>query len=199
MRSYPGKSSCSGFDRFQKGPSNGPERGETPIGKGTEGGRSACSTEDSGPEKPGNRAEEKTLKTLPGETGAAQERHWAVGRRRREVGVTTRESRDRVEGERASKPKGEREGNTGHQREVPEVRSDPVRAVGQSSTRQSSWGDSHGAEEVKTERVMERVYDWGRLRMAWKQVEKNAGAAGIDRVTVEGFKKRETTHLGTVG
>jgi len=42
--------------------------------------------------------------------------------------MTTRESRDRVEGERASKPEGEREGNTGHQREVPEVRSDPVRA-----------------------------------------------------------------------
>ena len=33
-----------------------------------------------------------------------------------------------MEGERASKPEGEREGNTGHQREVPEVRSDPVRA-----------------------------------------------------------------------
>ena len=37
---------------------------ETLIGKGTEEGRSACSTEDSGPEKPGNRVEEKTLKTL---------------------------------------------------------------------------------------------------------------------------------------
>ena len=33
---------------------------ETLIGKGTEEGRSACSTEDSGPEKPGNRVEEKT-------------------------------------------------------------------------------------------------------------------------------------------
>ena len=105
--------------------------------------------------------------------------------------MTTRESRDRVEGERASKPKGEREGSTGHQREVPEVRSDPVRAVGQTSTRQSSWEDGHGAEGVKAERVLERVYDWGRLRMAWKQVEKNAGAAGIDKMTVEAFKKRE--------
>ena len=44
---------------------------------------------------------------------------------------------------------------------------------------------------MKTEKVMERVYDWGRLRMAWKQVEKNAGAAGIDRMTVEAFKMRE--------
>jgi len=35
------------------------------MGKGAEDGRSVCSTEDSGPEKPGNRVEEKTLKTLP--------------------------------------------------------------------------------------------------------------------------------------
>jgi RNA-directed DNA polymerase len=44
---------------------------------------------------------------------------------------------------------------------------------------------------VKTEKVLERVYDWGRLRVAWRQVENNAGAAGIDRMTVEAFKKRE--------
>ena len=109
--------------------------------------------------------------------------------------MTTRESRDSVEGERASKPEGEREGQYRHQREVPEVRSDPVRAMRQSSTRQTSWGDSHGAVEVKAEKVLERVYDWGRLRMAWKQVEKNAGAAGIDRMTVEAFREREETLL----
>ena len=80
--------------------------------------------------------------------------------------MTTRESRDRVEGERASKPNGEREGSIAHQREIPEVRSDPVRAKRQSSTRQSFCGDGHGAEGVKTERVLERVYDWGRLRIA---------------------------------
>ncbi len=90
--------------------------------------------------------------------------------------MTTKESRDRVEGDGAIKPEGDREGSTAHQREVPEVRSDPVRARGQSSTRQSSWGGSHGAKGVKAEKVLERVYDWRRLRMAWKQVEKNAGA-----------------------
>jgi hypothetical protein len=63
--------------------------------------------------------------------------------------VTIRESRDRVEGERASKPEGESESGIAHQREDPEVRSDPVRAKKQSSTRQSSWGDSHGAEGVE--------------------------------------------------
>jgi len=45
--------------------------------------------------------------------------------------------------------------------------------------------------EVKHERVVERVYEPGRLRTAWQQVKKNAGAAGIDKTTVEGFKRRE--------
>jgi RNA-directed DNA polymerase len=44
---------------------------------------------------------------------------------------------------------------------------------------------------VKVEKVLERVYDPGRLRRAWQQVKKNAGAAGIDRMTVEGFERRE--------
>jgi hypothetical protein len=37
--------------------------GRPPKGEGVEGGRSTGSTEDSGPAKPGNRVEEKTLKT----------------------------------------------------------------------------------------------------------------------------------------
>ena len=37
--------------------------GEPEAGLGTEGGRSTSSTEDSGPMTPGNRAEDKTLKT----------------------------------------------------------------------------------------------------------------------------------------
>jgi hypothetical protein len=49
----------------RRGYKTGPRGEETLIGKGAEGGRSACSTEDSGPEKPGNRAEEKTLTTWP--------------------------------------------------------------------------------------------------------------------------------------
>jgi hypothetical protein len=63
MRSYPGKSSCPDSESFREESSNGPERGETLIGEGTEDGRSAYSTEDSGPKKPGNRGEEKTLTT----------------------------------------------------------------------------------------------------------------------------------------
>jgi RNA-directed DNA polymerase len=44
---------------------------------------------------------------------------------------------------------------------------------------------------VKHENVLERVYNPGRLRMAWRQVRKNAGAAGIDEMTVEAFEQRE--------
>ena len=44
---------------------------------------------------------------------------------------------------------------------------------------------------MKHENVLERVYNPGRLRMAWQQVRKNAGAAGIDMMTVEAFERRE--------
>ena len=44
---------------------------------------------------------------------------------------------------------------------------------------------------MKHKKVIERVYNSGRLRMAWQQVRKNAGAAGIDKMTVEAFERRE--------
>jgi group II intron reverse transcriptase/maturase len=44
---------------------------------------------------------------------------------------------------------------------------------------------------VKYKKVLGRVYNPRRLRMAWQQVRKNAGAAGIDRMTVEAFERRE--------
>jgi len=44
---------------------------------------------------------------------------------------------------------------------------------------------------VKKEKVLERVYEPGRLRRAWQQVKKNAGAAGIDRMTVEEFERQK--------
>lgn len=51
---------------------------------------------------------------------------------------------------------------------------------------------------MKEEQVLERVYDRERLATAWRQVKKNAGAAGIDGMTVEEFQKAEEKHLGTV-
>ena len=44
---------------------------------------------------------------------------------------------------------------------------------------------------MKIENVMERVYGRRRLRLAWQQVEKNAGAAGVDQMTVEDFATRK--------
>jgi RNA-directed DNA polymerase len=51
---------------------------------------------------------------------------------------------------------------------------------------------------MKQEKVMERVYEPGRLYEAWQQVKKNAGAAGIDKMTVEEFTSRETELLGSI-
>jgi RNA-directed DNA polymerase len=43
---------------------------------------------------------------------------------------------------------------------------------------------------MKIENVMKRVYEPMRLKEAWHQVRKNAGSAGIDRITVEDFERR---------
>lgn len=44
---------------------------------------------------------------------------------------------------------------------------------------------------MKYEKVLEQVYDPGRLLEAWQQVKRNAGAAGIDEMTVEDFERRK--------
>jgi len=44
---------------------------------------------------------------------------------------------------------------------------------------------------VKVTEALGRVYEPRRLREAWRQIKRNAGAAGIDRMTVEEFEKRE--------
>jgi RNA-directed DNA polymerase len=44
---------------------------------------------------------------------------------------------------------------------------------------------------VKHEKVIEGVYNPWRVRKAWRQIRDNAGAAGIDKMTVEDFDKRE--------
>lgn len=51
------------------------------------------------------------------------------------------------------------------------------------------------SESVKTENRMERVYDLGRLYQAWHQIRRNAGTAGIDKMTVEEFEKSEDEYL----
>lgn len=44
---------------------------------------------------------------------------------------------------------------------------------------------------MKYEKVLEQVYDRGRLLEAWQQVKRNAGAAGIDKMTIEDFERRK--------
>lgn len=51
---------------------------------------------------------------------------------------------------------------------------------------------------VKIERVLERVYDRGRLHRAWEAVKRNDGAAGIDHMTVEMFAARAEEYLGLI-
>lgn len=53
--------------------------------------------------------------------------------------------------------------------------------------------DSHGGKKkkVKHVKVLERVYEPRRLRKAWQQVKQNAGAAGIDQMTVDAFGQRK--------
>ena len=43
--------------------------------------------------------------------------------------------------------------------------------------------------------IVERVYNQRRLRLAWQQVRKNAGAAGVDQMTAEEFGRRENEIL----
>ena len=45
--------------------------------------------------------------------------------------------------------------------------------------------------KLKHKELLERVYEPGRLNLAWQQVKRNAGAAGIDRMSVSAFASRE--------
>lgn len=51
---------------------------------------------------------------------------------------------------------------------------------------------------MKQEEVIERVYELRRLRWAWQQIRRNAGAAGIDGMTVEAFKRKEEALLQSI-
>jgi len=46
--------------------------------------------------------------------------------------------------------------------------------------------------------IMGRVYEPGRLSEAWQQAKRNAGAAGIDNMTVEEFDSRKEELLGLI-
>lgn len=48
---------------------------------------------------------------------------------------------------------------------------------------------------MKCENVLEKVYEPGRLIEAWRRVKQNAGAAGIDEMSVQDFEQRKTELL----
>jgi group II intron reverse transcriptase/maturase len=47
------------------------------------------------------------------------------------------------------------------------------------------------SKKMRHEKIINRVYDPRRLRTAWHQVKKNAGAAGIDQMSVNDFDERK--------
>ena len=51
---------------------------------------------------------------------------------------------------------------------------------------------------MKAKEVLVKVYEPERLKKAWQQVKRNAGSAGIDRMTVEEFAQREEQHLALI-
>ncbi len=51
---------------------------------------------------------------------------------------------------------------------------------------------------MKEREVLAKVYDPGRLLMAWQQVRRNAGAAGIDQMTVDDFAQRKDELLALI-
>lgn len=57
---------------------------------------------------------------------------------------------------------------------------------------------SLGSERIRKEKVMERVYDVQRLHLAWHQVRTNAGAAGVDKMTVASFGERAQEYLSLI-
>jgi RNA-directed DNA polymerase len=50
-------------------------------------------------------------------------------------------------------------------------------------------------EEMKVEQLMAKVYDPRQLQAAWRRVKSNAGAAGVDQMSVEDFACRESELL----
>ena len=71
--SYPGKPSCTGIESCHRYHKTEPIR-RSRSGKGAEGGRSTGSTDETGPMKPGNSVEDKTLRTGKGKV---RESLWA--------------------------------------------------------------------------------------------------------------------------
>ena len=83
-------------------------------------------------------------------------------------------------------------------RRVLEAIRGPVPVTGHLQPGNCQRKDESRRLNVKHEKVLERVYSPGRLRTAWQQVRRNAGAAGIDQMTVDAFDKRAEELLNLI-
>jgi len=102
---YPGKPSCSAGWYGRRKPSR---KGRPPRGEGAEGGRSADRTDDSGPVKPGNSVEDKTLTTEKQGSREGAARRPASGKTRapRSTPSGCGKSRTKGEDDHVEEPKG---------------------------------------------------------------------------------------------
>jgi len=96
------------------------------------------------------------------------------------------------------------DGVTESLRRYPLCKSMRVRQVpgpGHKAPRQTGnprWQEKSRRSEVKARQVLAKVYEPRRLQVAWQKVKRNAGAAGIDRMTVEEFAQREEVLLALI-
>ena len=48
---------------------------------------------------------------------------------------------------------------------------------------------------LKAHSLIDKVYNWDNLWVAWRRVRRNKGAHGLDRVTIRAYEKDVETHL----
>ena len=102
--------------------------------------------------------------------------------------------------EGARKPKGDGQAPRGHRVDGESARLEGIRLPVQRAAHNPAIPDVRRAMEegVKYKQIMERVFEPRRLQTAWQQVRSNAGAAGIDQMTVADFEQRESELLALI-
>lgn len=55
-----------------------------------------------------------------------------------------------------------------------------------------------GQEKLKAHSLIDKVYRWSNLALAWEKVRSNKGAGGVDKVSIEQFEERKESHFQTL-
>jgi len=50
-------------------------------------------------------------------------------------------------------------------------------------------------KKLKAHSLIDKVYRWSNLALAWKKVKSNKGAGGVDKVSIEQFERRKETYF----